>query len=225
MQSVEMQERPVDLSQQQYDDILAAGQLTPEKQHHGPPGGALYKVPDLYDMAASGRTILIFLSYHMVFFVMGVAGWLCFYYLKPPANGTSFGIFLEVFLNSVILAKVTFLQRNDDMYGSAVTKSALCVDLLQILIVNIKKLFWVQCGDSTTVSGPSSPALPFLHVHGPHGSATSASVRLSFTLCSSSYLRCACFLYGSVLCFVPYYCIGHIGYQSVGNLETLEQCP
>lgn len=61
-----MKERPIDLTQTQYDDILAAGRLTPEESHHGPPGGDKYKVPQLYGMSASGDTVLLFISYHMV---------------------------------------------------------------------------------------------------------------------------------------------------------------
>jgi hypothetical protein len=66
-QGVEMKELPIDISDEEYDEILAAGRLTPEHNHHGPPGGALYKVPQLYGMSASGDTVLLFISYHMVF--------------------------------------------------------------------------------------------------------------------------------------------------------------
>eukprot|EP00892_Ulva_mutabilis_P005804 jgi/Ulvmu1/3596/UM017_0008.1 len=84
--NMEVTEQPVDLSEEQYDAILAAGRLTPEESHHGPPGGSKFKVPQLYDFTAPGSTVQLFISYHMVFFVIGVAGWACYYLLSPPAS-------------------------------------------------------------------------------------------------------------------------------------------
>lgn len=77
----------MDLTDEEYDIILAAGKLTPEYQHHGPPGGALFEVPDeMYDMSAGGKVVLVWLSQHMVFFMIGLAGWACYYHLRPSAQ-------------------------------------------------------------------------------------------------------------------------------------------
>jgi hypothetical protein len=84
-----MKARKVKLTDEEHDSILAAGRLTSAKSHHGPPGGDQFMVPQLYHMSARGDTVLLFISYHMVFFVMGVAGWACYYFLKPPASGVS----------------------------------------------------------------------------------------------------------------------------------------
>ena len=97
-QGVTVEELPVDLSDEEYDIILEAGQLTPEESHNGPPGGALYKVPDLDEFVIGGEKAMLWMSYHLAFFAMGVAGWACFYYLKPPAAGGSCSMLFEVFV-------------------------------------------------------------------------------------------------------------------------------
>lgn len=110
LQSVEMKEKPVDLDDEQYSVILAAGQAAPVFSHHGPPGGEDFEVPDVYDMSADGRTIMVWLSQHMVFFVIGLAGWLCFYVFQPSASGTVPAIAQLRISTSNVLLTVLFLS-------------------------------------------------------------------------------------------------------------------